>query len=326
MNDWDTFVVSPALSAHTLSSIGRLTSVPASVNVACIPLLSLLPRACAPTIRPRPRHATYPLGESRASVVLQAPSSKHKPPNRSHDRHAKTTPTARTQAKPVEYRERVPCRCDGSKVERMTDLCVYSSHLLPDCSLAFFFLLSVSYPVSRSSCSPCHSCIPRHVMIIRFIFHQRLYIHTHVSYNIIRCILSSHLLSLPAHPNRRNARNRSTTYARGMKKIATSGRIWQSMAKVRDRFEDLPVSPNHPPPQMSAIHDLAVRHRCRRASSHCAGRNEEEGGSLHLRRVCKSPHTTLMDRDAVCRSSSRTRHQHLPFPVLPPWKTVYKTL
>ena len=138
----------------------------------------------------------------------------------------------RSRAESDICRGRAPCRRDRSKMDWIADLCcLYFSSRLLAC-----FLLSVSFPVSRSSssCSPRHSCIPYHVMIDVFIF-QRLYIRIcptipyAVSYRLI--------FSLP--PPELAVCNRSLLDERGVKKIATSGRIWQDRG-----YEDLLVSPN----------------------------------------------------------------------------------
>ena len=78
-------------------------------------------------------------------------------------------------------------------------------------------------------------------------------VYTHLSHNnSIHCILSSYLLSSSIQspsrrPNQRSVCNYSLVNERGVKKIATSGRIWQD---ERDRFEDFPVLPKYPPPSI----------------------------------------------------------------------------
>ena len=146
---------------------------------------------------------------------------------------------------------------------------------------ACFFLLSTRFPVaSRSSCSPRHSCIPHYVMIVVFIF-QRLYIRICPT-NITRCILSSYLLSFSIRSSsRRNVCNCSLADERGVRKTATSDRIWQDEDE-RDRFEDFLVSPNyHPSVRMSPIHDLTARHRPPPTLAHSVGGSEEEGKSVY---------------------------------------------
>lgn len=168
-----------------------MTHVLASVGITCISLFALSTRSRAPTIRPRPRHPTHPRGEPRTPAILQTPSSRHKPPCRSHDLYASSTSTARTRAKSDTYRERVPRRCERSKVERMTDLFVLLSPLPARLFVFCFPFVFLSFALLALH---YHSCIPHHVMIDLFIF-QRLYIHPHLPcHNTIRCILSSYLL------------------------------------------------------------------------------------------------------------------------------------